>query len=66
MKRGTYAIYMSISSELHVQISRNFSVHVAYGHGLVIVWWHCNTFSTSGLVDDIVLVTVDVDDDDGW
>jgi len=30
-------------------------VHVAYGRGLVILWWHWNTFSTSGLVDDIVL-----------
>jgi len=28
-------------------------VHVAYGHGLVLLWRHCDTLCTSGFVDDI-------------
>jgi len=31
-----------------------FSVHVAYGHGSVILWRRCNMWCTSGFVDDVM------------
>jgi len=30
------------------------SMHIAYGRGLVLLWQHCNTLSTSGFVDDVI------------
>ena len=31
-----------------------FSVHVVYDHSLVLLWQHCNTLCTSGLVNDVI------------
>jgi len=42
-----------ITRKPHSQQSPNF-VHVAYGHGLVLLWCHCNMLRTSGFVDDVM------------
>jgi len=31
-----------------------FSVLVTRGHGLILLWWQCNTLYTSGFVDDVI------------
>jgi len=43
-----------ISSELHVQFSRNFLVHVTYGRASVLLWLRSDTLCTSGFVDDVI------------
>jgi len=46
--------YIRISQELHVQ-----TMHVTYGRGSDFLWQCCNTFFTSGFVnDDIVLALI--------
>jgi len=55
-------IVMSVSVCLYVRshnsktkrlIFAKFSIHVAYGHGSVLLWWRCDMLRTSGFVDDI-------------
>jgi len=38
--------------------SDKFFVHVAYGHGLVILRRRCNTLCTSDFVDDVMFFTI--------
>jgi len=37
-----------------IQTSPNF-MHVALGHGSVLLWWWCNMLCTSGFMDDVML-----------
>jgi len=56
------SVVMSISVGLSVckDISgmthplHQFFVHVAYGCGLILLWWHCNMLRTSSFVDDVL------------
>ena len=34
----------------------NFFVHVAYGHGSVLLWRRSDTLCTSGFMDDVIFV----------
>jgi len=42
-----------ITRKPHGQTSSIF-LHVACGHGSVLLWWHCDTLCTSGLTDDVI------------
>jgi len=46
---------MIISSELQIQFSPTcVCVCVTYGHGLVLLWWHSDTFCISGFMNDVI------------
>lgn len=50
---GSVGLYSRISQEPHGRTFRIF-VHVAYGCGSVLPWWHhCSTLCTFGFVNDI-------------
>ena len=36
------------------RIFTKFFVHVAYGHGSVFLWHHCDTLCTSSNMDDVI------------
>jgi len=52
-KQNIYIVCMHISRTTYPDFTK-FSVHVVYDHGLILIWQHCNTLCTSGLVNDVI------------
>ena len=47
-------LFANMSCEPRVYNFNEFSVHVAYGRGLVLLWQHCDTLFTYSFVIDVI------------